>query len=146
MATLHNWKEISRYLGRGIRTAQRWEEEFGLPIRRTDGKDRGAVFALSSEIDEWFRSRPMLNGNKEAQNCDPPEGFNKLRSRTLKLLSVSQSNTILLRQIQAKIAAAIDKAQKCRTTSTKAAGILLTCCSCFLSDCLSVGERFPAMG
>jgi hypothetical protein len=29
-----SWKEIAKYLGKGVRTAQRWEHEAGLPIRR----------------------------------------------------------------------------------------------------------------
>jgi len=34
---LDGWKEISNYLGKGVRTAQRYEQELGLPIRRTVG-------------------------------------------------------------------------------------------------------------
>jgi hypothetical protein len=50
-----------------------------------------------------------------------------------------------MRQIQAKISAAMDKAQKHRTTTTRAAGILLACSGFLLSDCFSVGD-FHAMG
>lgn len=55
MALLNGWKEISKYLGRGVRTAQRWEQ-LGLPVRRPRSKDRSAVVAFSEEIDAWLRS------------------------------------------------------------------------------------------
>jgi hypothetical protein len=34
IGTLGNWREISKYLGRGIRTLQRWERMYGFPIHR----------------------------------------------------------------------------------------------------------------
>jgi len=55
---LNSWKEIARYLDRGIRTVQRWEGELGLPVRRPHGRGRSAVFAVKSEIDAWLLSRP----------------------------------------------------------------------------------------
>ncbi len=36
-APLQSWKEIADYLERDIRTAQRWEEPGGLPVRRHGG-------------------------------------------------------------------------------------------------------------
>jgi hypothetical protein len=56
---LAGWKAIAEYLGRGVRTVQRWEIEFGLPIRRPAGRAHGAVMAHREEIDQWFSSRPM---------------------------------------------------------------------------------------
>ena len=55
---LNSWKEIARYLDRGIRTVQRWEGELALPVRRPHGRGRSAVFAVKSEIDGWLLSRP----------------------------------------------------------------------------------------
>jgi predicted nuclease with TOPRIM domain len=51
--TLQSWKEIARYLNRGVRTVQRWEH-FGLPVHRPAGHDRSAVFALKQEVDAWL--------------------------------------------------------------------------------------------
>ena len=53
---LHSWKEIAGYVGRGIRTVQRWESECGMPIHRPRGKSRSAVLAFSDEIEKWLRS------------------------------------------------------------------------------------------
>jgi hypothetical protein len=50
---LSTWKEIAQYLGRGVRTVQRWEERLGLPVRRFDGKPRSAVMAIADELDTW---------------------------------------------------------------------------------------------
>ena len=54
---LNGWKEISKHLGRGIRTVQRWEK-LGLPLRRPNRKKRSAVVALSKEVDEWVKAGP----------------------------------------------------------------------------------------
>jgi len=55
---LNSWKEIAVYLGRGLRTVQRWERELALPVRRPRGKSRSAVLALRKEIDEWIARKP----------------------------------------------------------------------------------------
>jgi len=52
---INSWKEIAAYLGVTVRTAQRWEAEWGLPVRR-DGGGRGRVAADSAELDRWKQS------------------------------------------------------------------------------------------
>jgi hypothetical protein len=55
---LSTWKEIAAYLSRGVRTVQRWELTYRLPIRR-HGTDTGSVYAFADEIDAWLsRTRP----------------------------------------------------------------------------------------
>lgn len=56
--TLNSWKEIARYLDRGVRTVQRWERDLNLPVRRPWGKRRSAVLALRHEIDTWISCCP----------------------------------------------------------------------------------------
>jgi hypothetical protein len=58
---LHSWKDISKYVGRGVRTVQRWEQDLGFPVHRPRGKERSAVMAFASEIDEWLRNTPIEN-------------------------------------------------------------------------------------
>jgi phage terminase Nu1 subunit (DNA packaging protein) len=53
---LNSWKEISSYIGRGVRTVQRWEEHYGLPVHRPSGRDRSAVYALVDEVDAWLKA------------------------------------------------------------------------------------------
>lgn len=59
---LSSWKEIAEFLGKGVRTAQRWERELGLPIRRPPGKDSRVVFALREELTAWVKAQPFTGG------------------------------------------------------------------------------------
>src|SRR4051812_38847221 len=54
---LESWKEIATYLGREVRTVQRWEKTDGLPVHRLYHSKRGSVYALTAEIDRWWESR-----------------------------------------------------------------------------------------
>jgi hypothetical protein len=56
---LNSWKEIANYLGRGVRTVQRWERDLGLPIHRPKGKDRSAVLAFPEELNQWLQKTPV---------------------------------------------------------------------------------------
>ncbi len=56
---LNSWKEIAAYLGRGVRTVQRWELDLGLPVRRPRGKERSAVIALKPDLDRWLKQSPQ---------------------------------------------------------------------------------------
>ena len=56
---LNGWKEIANYVGKGIRTVQRYERELGLPVRRNAGKSTGSVIATKAEIDAWISARPL---------------------------------------------------------------------------------------
>ncbi len=49
---LTSWKETADYLGVNVRTAQRWEQEKGLPVKRASG-ERGRVMAIPEELDRW---------------------------------------------------------------------------------------------
>ena len=60
-AVLNSWKEIASYLGRGVRTVQRYEQDLGLPVRRPSGKSRSAVIALTEDLDFWLRQTPSQN-------------------------------------------------------------------------------------
>lgn len=55
-ARLTGWKDIAVYLDRGVRTAQRWERDFGLPVRRIGREGAESVFAFTTEIDRWLES------------------------------------------------------------------------------------------
>ncbi len=71
---LVGWKEIADYLRLNVRTAQKWEAEKGLPVRRYSG-EKGRVFSYADEIDAWkegqitpagglwrWRFKPLLVG------------------------------------------------------------------------------------
>lgn len=49
---LAGWKVIANYLQVSVRTAQNFEKEYGLPVRRKFGI-KAPVYAFVSEVDEW---------------------------------------------------------------------------------------------
>lgn len=56
---LCGWKKIAHYLGKGVRTVQRYELQFGLPVSRPNGSDRGSVWARKSELAAWVYASPL---------------------------------------------------------------------------------------
>ena len=54
---LEGWKAIATYVGRDVRTVNRWEADEGLPVHRHVHRRRGTVYAFQSELDAWRRSR-----------------------------------------------------------------------------------------
>ena len=54
---LNTWQEIGAYLGVSVRTAQNWEKQVGLPVRRITEGPRGRVVALPAELDVWKAQR-----------------------------------------------------------------------------------------
>lgn len=56
---LNGWKEIGAYLGRGVRTVQRWEPQAGLPVHRPQARNRSAVVAFAEELDSWLVQTPV---------------------------------------------------------------------------------------
>jgi hypothetical protein len=58
-SVLLDWKLIGPYLGKSVRTVQRWERELGLPVRRVHGHARSWVTAVPAEIDAWAQARKL---------------------------------------------------------------------------------------
>jgi hypothetical protein len=56
---LSGWKEVAGYLGKGVRTVQRYERNMSFPVRRPAGKPRGAVIATKAEVDAWVAASPI---------------------------------------------------------------------------------------
>jgi hypothetical protein len=59
VAIISGWKDIANYLGKGVRTVQRYERELGLPIRRPAGRAAGSVIATKAELDCWIAAIPL---------------------------------------------------------------------------------------
>jgi Tol biopolymer transport system component len=70
---LDSWKEIATYLGREVRTVQRWEKNEGLPVHRQLHEKLGTVYAYKSEIDAWWRERSAKLGSQSG-NGEIAEG------------------------------------------------------------------------
>ena len=103
---LNSWKEIANYLGRGVRTAQRWERQAGLPVRRLNGKSRSAVLAFPADIDAWLHSQAATrNGSVPARpaasdELPPPHDMHDQLLRNAEQLAA----TVALLQSQLAIA------------------------------------------
>jgi hypothetical protein len=54
---LETWNKIARYLGRDVRTWQRWEKLESLPVHRLRHVKLSSFFAIAGELDEWRRNR-----------------------------------------------------------------------------------------
>lgn len=92
---LNSWKEIASYLGRGVRTVQRWEAHLGLPVHRPSGRDHSAVLAFSTELDQWLDSRPLREGltliGESLSSHSPASEIQALLSRAEVLLEKLES-------------------------------------------------------
>lgn len=64
-AVLGSWKEIASYLGKGVRTVQRWERCSGLPVHRPSGSSKGVVLAFPAELDRWARRQDGTDNGRE---------------------------------------------------------------------------------
>ena len=62
---MESWKAIANYLQHQVRTAQRWEQEEGLPVHRHEHKKQATVYAFRHEIDAWrvLREKAPVTGS-----------------------------------------------------------------------------------
>src|SRR5512141_1959936 len=67
---LESWKEIAAYLGRDVRTVQRWEKSEGLPVHRHLHEKQGSVYAFRGEIDGWRAGRDVAALRDPAEEPD----------------------------------------------------------------------------
>lgn len=65
MDHLSGWKEIAAYLGRGVRTVQRWAAAYGLPVHKPR-YSRGGVQATKEELDLWIANSPVTGLSRAA--------------------------------------------------------------------------------
>ena len=89
-AVLTSWKEIAEYMGKGVRSLQRWEREMGFPVHRPCVKQRGVVLAYPSELDAWGKG--LTNGQKDQPTGQPTEAIYQLHhDLTLELARLAMS-------------------------------------------------------
>lgn len=69
---LDSWGEIASYLGREVRTVQRWERTEGLPVHRHEHKKKSTVYAYTGELDAWIKNRQPKD-DPEADAAFVPE-------------------------------------------------------------------------
>jgi dienelactone hydrolase len=64
---LDSWKEIAVHFERSIKTCQRWESTYGMPVHRLDGSPKARVFAYRDELDRWLEE--MLHHREDSQQA-----------------------------------------------------------------------------
>jgi hypothetical protein len=97
---LNSWKEIAQYVGRAVRTVQRWES-LGLPARRLRGKSRSAVLAMTDELDAWLRASPA----RRVKSLPPSHA----RAETRNLLSTNAELCEQCRRLRSDYSQMLDK-------------------------------------
>jgi hypothetical protein len=65
---LDGWKEIAAYLRRSVRTVQRWEVHFNLPVHRISTGQNESVYAVRRELDAWLLRTAEARAEQEAQD------------------------------------------------------------------------------
>lgn len=122
---LTSWKEIASFFGKGVRTVQRWEWEFGLPVRRPS-ENRHVVHASPEELRTWLVSwsqrRPKADGLAPGNNGRHSEiGAGVDTSRELRKLQRQ-----LVREVTESV---FDLAEQCRAMTLS------------MNDCAARPER-----
>ncbi len=107
-AVLSSWKDIARYMGKGVRTVQRWEHHLGLPVRRPNGAShKSAVLLDRSELDAWLATRFSARGavrDLAAKGTEPSDSArNSLREGIRKARALRDANHALTQQISESI-------------------------------------------
>jgi hypothetical protein len=67
---LSGWKEIASYLGKSVRSVQRWEITLRLPVHRIRTPDGQSIYAYRDEIDAWRR---QLDAPPQPEPPDPSD-------------------------------------------------------------------------
>jgi hypothetical protein len=100
------WKDIANYMGKGVRTVQRWEQEFGLPVRRPLGSNKKAVLARPADLDAWVALRcgarrllPTPPGNQS----DVALRLAALSEQIQRTCELRDRNSVLLEELQSAL-------------------------------------------
>jgi hypothetical protein len=107
-AVLSSWKDIARYMGKGVRTVQRWEHHLGLPVRRPNGAShKSAVLLDRSDLDAWLATRFSPRGagrDLAAKGAEPSDSArNTLREGIRTARALRDANHALTQEIYESI-------------------------------------------
>lgn len=80
---LSGWKDIANYMGKGVRTVQRYGRELGLPVRRISAKPKASVLVTREELDVWIHTA----FNHQDSHEKPSVNLEDLKSRASELLA-----------------------------------------------------------
>ena len=95
---LDSWKAIAEFLGRSLRTVQRWHDLNGLPVHHFGG-NKGSVFAYEEDIDAWLAGLAEGSGGERAKT-DERQECARGTSRQLATTASSMWETRSIKSIQ----------------------------------------------
>src|SRR3954447_20861808 len=87
-----SWKEIAGYLGKSVRTAQRWELELALPVRRPHLGEKNVVIAMREDLENWVISQRTMS----------PIAVEQAEELRLRLASLEAENQELRRTVESE--------------------------------------------
>jgi hypothetical protein len=98
-SVLTSWKDIAQYVGKGVRTVQRWESEFGFPIRRIKPGRKSVVLAIPAEIDAWLQAQQFPDGQLDAVESERTAFLRTARELRSEIRELRSENRQLQRQL-----------------------------------------------
>ena len=106
---LSGWKDIANYLGKGVRTVQRYERQFKLPVRRPGGKAHASVIATKPELDAWVAASPITSAGYRLKSpiLVPPAWFD-CKDRFARMRSLREQ----IAASRLELSAAVDELRK----------------------------------
>jgi hypothetical protein len=124
-AVLSSWKDIAKYMGKGVRTVQRWEHHLGLPVRRPNGvSHKSAVLLDRSDLDAWLATRFSARGaarESVAKGIESSDSTrSSLREGIRKARALRDANHALTEQICESVRLLTER---CDLLSTQALGV-----------------------
>lgn len=112
-AILGSWKEIAQYLGKGVRTVQRWEHELNLPVHRPSGASKGVVIAFPQEMEKWVKHQ-VTTGNNEIRVSE----LQRMHASSTLLIQRTELLRKNLEKLQAECLRAMNSTERGRKDST----------------------------
>jgi hypothetical protein len=125
---LSSWKEIATYLSKGVRTVQRWEHEFGLPVSRPKKARKGVVLSSTDKLDRWLAvkwaqqpSRKEPHPNTESPNAVAASirDFRRLRQTNRELVHDLTRAMEGLRGESQALARAVSRSSEAKSRTTE---------------------------
>ncbi len=108
---LSSWKDVAAYLGKSVRTVQRWEAELALPIHRPHERQQRIILAYPDELKQWVGLRPG-NGPAKPSRVRLENNKTRLLAEMKKLRSLSET-------LQRRTVATLDRAQRTRSLARR---------------------------
>lgn len=84
-----------------MRTVQRWEQQYALPVRRPNEKVKGIVHATRHELDQWLRDQWSQRPKEFAQaSALDNDCLVMVRAQIEQSVALRMANRLLLKELR----------------------------------------------